>query len=273
MQEIRKRNCTVFLVELFWSWNLLLVGLGAIALALSGGSIPAMILGGALASLGVARAHKSSVPKRFYQRRYLALWQGVDRRLGLFRDALKSMRKQKVAQLEDLPVTIESVARQLYLTLRRADCVANELAQSEGWLIAQPGTFVNPPRDVQAQELYRMADRNIAEYRLHFQAIMASVERAEAQSAVLSTTLDTLRMKMLGHRYAGREVEAASSEFMAAITEAKMQLDAIDKTLAELEMTPFPTTVTIIPDASAASTPPPPMPSSPTTEQGQEDRA
>jgi hypothetical protein len=69
---------------------------------------------------------------------------------------------------------------------------------------------------------------------------MGGVERTEAQAAVFTTTLDTLRMRMLGHRLAGRSPELAHTEFLQAMTEARMQLDSIDKALDELELTPFP---------------------------------
>jgi hypothetical protein len=114
--------------------------------------------------------------------------------------------------------------------------------------------------DRQAQELYRIADKNIAEYRQRFQAVMAGVERTEAQAAVMTTTLDTLRIKMLGYRLVGRDPDAPTQEFLAALAEARMQLDSIDTALSELELTPFPKTITVMPERDQTPRPgPPPM--------------
>ena len=46
----------------------------------------------------------------------------------------------------------------------------------------------------------------------------------------------------------GRETETPTQEFLIALTEARMQLDSIDKALDELELTPFPKTISIIPE-------------------------
>ena len=106
--------------------------------------------------------------------------------------------------------------------------------------------------DKQAQELYRIADKNIAEYRQHYIGVMAGVERTEAQAAVFTTTLDTLRMKMLSYRLVGKETESPTQDFLAALTEARMQLESIDKALDELELSPFPKTISVMPDAPPA---------------------
>jgi len=162
----------------------------------------------------------------------------------------------------------DSIAEDLYRALRRSDLVATEVSSSEGWLVAQPrmGQAMSPDR--QAQELYRIADKNIAEYRQHYFGIMAGVERTEAQVAVFTTTLDTLRMKMLGYRLVGKDTESPTQDFLAAITEARMQLESIDKALEELDLTAFPKTISIMPDETNSPglrenllhSGPPPMP-------------
>jgi hypothetical protein len=80
------------------------------------------------------------------------------------------------------------------------------------------------------------------------------VERTEAQAAVFVTTLDTLRMKMLGHRVSGSANGLSNNEFLSALGEAKLQLEAIDKALDELEINPFgpASTVPIPPTPEAA---------------------
>lgn len=192
-------------------------------------------------------SYRASVDRRFIHKRYLALWNGVQDRLKLFDEVLARMRKDQIADLQELPRNIHRVASALYVALRRADMISHEVALTEKGLYAQPPSFSAPAQDAQAKELYRIADKNIAEYRSHFAAVTAGVQRTEAQSAVLTTTVDTLRMKMIGYRLVGRSPELSSKEFLEAMQEAKMQLAAIDQALDELELTPFPKTIAVMP--------------------------
>ncbi len=96
-----------------------------------------------------------------------------------------------------------------------------------------------------------MADKNIAEYRQQFAGVMAGVHRTEAQSAVYMTTLDTLRMKMLGYRLVGKSPEMSSHDFLEALAEARAQLQSIDTALEELDLGHYPKTIAVVP---------PPMP-------------
>ncbi len=198
--------------------------------------------------LNVWGAHRASLPKRFQSQRFHFLWSACQERHSRFKTALRQLSRKGVADLQELPRTIEAVSDELYRALRRADIVANEVVASEGWLVAQPRLGQPMSADPQAQELYRIADKNIAEYRVHYQGVMAGVQRTEAQAAVFTTTLDTLRMKMLSYRLVGRETESPTQEFLAALTEARMQLESIDKALEELDLTPFPRTISVVPD-------------------------
>lgn len=268
MDEIRRRDRVVFIRELFagsrvFGFVVLTVLLAVFLqrgspmpgwMALFGWSVFVVLL--------TASAWRASIPKRFMSQRFLLLWQSCTERHLRFKAALNQQSRRGIADLQELPRTIDGLLQEIYSALRRADVVANEVASSEGWLYGQPrlGQIASPDR--QAQELYRIADKNIAEYRHHFQGVMASVERTEAQVAVFTTTLDTLRMKMLGYRLVGRDAAAPTHEFLAAITEARMQLSAIDKALDELELTPFPTMVAVVPDGdlrtNLQTTPEPP---------------
>lgn len=193
-------------------------------------------------------AWNKSKEKRFKAERFKMLWQACVDRHERFHSGLKALSRKGVADLEELPRTIDNIANDLYRALRRSDLVATEVSSSEGWLVAQPqiGQVISPDR--QAQELYRIADKNIAEYRQHYMGVMAGVERTEAQVAVFTTTLDTLRMKMLGYRLVGKDTESPTQDFLAALTEARMQLESIDKALEELDLVPFPRTISILPD-------------------------
>lgn len=227
--------------------------------------VKAVIVALAVLSASTYVAWEKSTQKRFKSERFKLLWGACVDRHDRFQKGLKALSRKGVADLQELPKTIEAVANELYRALRRADIVANEVTSSEGWLVAQPriGQAMSPDR--QAQELYRLADKNIAEYRQQFSGVMAGVERTEAQVAVFTTTLDTLRMKMLSYRLVGKDTESPTNEFLAALTEARMQLDSIDKALEELDLTPFPRTVTIMPEADSFSRSmvdpgPPPIP-------------
>lgn len=208
------------------------------------------VLFGAAAIHTVAAAN-GAWAKRFANRRFGLLWNSCQDRHKRFKDALTQMRRKRIAEFEELPKTINAISQALYIALRRADTVFSEVVKSEGWLIGQaPPTTKPPSHDPQAQELYRIADKNIAEYRQHYASVMAGVQRTEAQAAVFTTTLDTLRMKMLGYRLGGRGPEVQSQEFLESIVEAKLQLEAIDKALEELELSPFPKSISILPPAT-----------------------
>lgn len=253
-QEIRRRNTEVFIRALINPGRLIVLALACLLFSVNFSlwiPIAALLIVGTV----VYTAYESSIPRRFRDRRFLQHWTACNDRLKRFDQAIKALHKRKIASLEDLPKNIHQLAETLYVALRRADQVAYEVHQSEG-KVPPPvgGTTGLTSEDRQAQELYRVADRNLAEYRRSMQAVLGGIHRTEAQAVVFVTTLDTLRVKMLGHRITGRTIDTESSEFLHSIVEAKMQLDAIDKALEEIELTPFPRTVAILDS-------PPPIPS------------
>lgn len=240
MYDIHRRDRQVFVRELLRFGPMLLFLLYLVLNLAFFFTPPLFVFGSLLVAWAIVAAHRRSVPKRFYNNKFLLLWNACQDRLKRFHEALVESKKQGVPELQDLPRTVDAVSQTLYVALRRADIVLREVVASEGWLLAvrhQTGP-ISP--DQKAQELYRLADKNIAEYRQHYKAVMSGVERTEAQAAVFTTTLDTLRLRMLGHRLTGRSPELAHTEFLQAMTEARMQLDSIDKALDELELTPFP---------------------------------
>lgn len=190
-------------------------------------------------------AWQRSIKRRFRDRKFASLWESCTERLHRFDEALNQMRKRQIASFEDMPRNVHALALSLYQALRRADTVYAEIRKSEGWMMGHPPPLVPPASDPQAQELYRMADRNIAEYRQNYSSVISGVQRTEAQAAVFTTTLDSMRMKMLGYRLVGNSPEVASRDFMESMAEAKIQLMAIDKALEELELVPFPRTITL----------------------------
>jgi hypothetical protein len=206
---------------------------------------------GLVGLMWVLGAKKSAAAKRFHNQRYKALWDGCTDRLSKFNDVLERMRREQVADLQEMPKTIRRVGESLYLALRRADMISFEVAKTERETFAAPPSWQPPSHDAQAKELYRIADKNIAEYRHQYAEVMAGVHRAEAQSAVFMTTLDSLRMKMLGYRLVGKGPELSSMDFLDAMSEAKLQLHAIDQALEELDFTQSPRMIAAVP-------PPPP---------------
>ena len=181
-------------------------------------------------------AYRSSLQKRFVNRKFHALWTGCEDRLIRFSEVLRKLRKDQIAELTEMPRTIDRVGESLYAALRRADLIAHEVSASEHDLYGGPPVWQTLSHDPQSKELYRIADKNIAEYRQRFEGVMAGVQRTEAQSAVFMTTLDTLRMKMLGYRLVGKSPEVSSQDFLEALNEAKLQLSAIDSALEELDL-------------------------------------
>lgn len=240
----------------------------------AGGSWPIAALLGILIGHGLT-SYNASISKRFIDKRFEILWNGCQDRLRLFEEVLKKMRKERVADLREMPNTIYRISDSLYLALRRADLTCHEILQTEKGFYSRPTSWAPAAQDAQAKELYRIADKNVAEYRNHYAGVMGGVERTEAQAAVFMTTVDSLRMKMIGYRLVGKSPDMSSQEFLEAITETKMQLESIDKALEELELTPYPKTISILPPspmdsgssvADSISSPPvnphipPPMP-------------
>lgn len=217
-----------------------------------------------LAGYTAISAYNASVLKRFRNPRFKQLWNSCQDRHHRFQEVLGKMRKEKIADLQELPKTISRVSEGLYVALRRADMISDEIMKSEQGLMNSPPVWQASTSDAQSRELYRVADKNIAEYRQQFAGVMAGVQRTEAQSAVFMTTLDTLRIKLLNYRMAGKSPELTSASFLSDLSEAKLQLRAIDEALEELELGPFPKMIAAMPNV------PPPMPTTLKEEQHQQ---
>lgn len=182
---------------------------------------------------------------RFINKHYEALWLEASNRISRLNDALKQMGKDRLGDLTVLPVTVRNVGDSVYVALRRADMIYSEIEKSEGSLphSTHLRSGRHPASDEHVQELYRQADRNIAEYRQRFSGIYGALQRCEAQAAVFVTTLDNLRIRILGYRLMGRTPEIEMSEFKLAMDEAKMQLEAVDTALSELDYNSLPGSV------------------------------
>jgi hypothetical protein len=271
MDDVRRQDRRLFVRELLRPARLFVSAVAIMTLLGPFGGLADWMLGwnwylALLGMIGVAHtaaSYNASIGKRFQNRRYEVLWNGCLNRLQLFDEVLSKMKRESVADLEEMPKTVRNVAKQLYIALRRADMISHEVQLTERGLYHQPPTWNAPTQDAQASELYRIADKNIAEYRQQFAGVMAGVQRTEGQCAVFMTTADALRMKMIGYRLVGKKPELSSQDFLEAMHEARLQLAAIDQALDELDLSAFPKTIAVLP-------PPPPSETLPPTEARQE---
>lgn len=249
--EIKRRDLRVFWARLLKPLpSAIILILLAAALASGPGFAAWVFWNLGLIALGWhgVKSWLDSINDRFRHRRFKLLWDNAQDRLSRLDTALASLKKAEVADLQELPATVKAVADGLYVALRRADAALSEVSQSEGFLLSQQDAPVPTAADRQAAKLWEAAHLTQKEYRRLLSGLLGSVERTEAQAALFSATLDTLRVKMLGYRLVGRPVEAPSVEFLRDLAEARMQLDSIDKALEELELSPFPNSVDEAPE-------------------------
>lgn len=253
MEDIRRHDMKLFTKELLNVWcigavtGFLVVFFRLLASGMQAPSPTWLLFWLIMVVWQGMNAWTAAEKKRFTNKRLEALWKGCRDRLSRFEEVLAKLRKEQIADLNEMPATIRGVGQSLYGALRRADMISAEIQLSEKDLYNRPPSWAATPTDSQSRELYRLADKNIAEYRAQFQGVMSGVERTEAQSAVYMTTLDTLRMKMLSYRLVGRQPDLDSSEFLIALSEARAQLSAIDRALDELDFSHYPQNVAVVP--------------------------
>lgn len=210
--------------------------LGTQAAGLSPGTLIPLLLS-VLSFVGVPYfAYRHWQSKKFMQRRFAQLWENVvDRRIRL-EEALTALRRTNRTEFSDMPRNARRVSEDIYAALRRADLVMKEIMTSEHRAGSLGAPSLNRQvTDPQSQTLYQVAERNLVEYRLQYRSVLGGVERAEAQAVAFITTMDTLRIRALRHRLGARLDETELEEFLGAIKEAKLQFDAIDQALDELE--------------------------------------
>ncbi len=218
------------------------------SIAASTGNPGILILGFIFSSvIHTIRADVAAKRKRFINSRFMSLWNGCRERFESFEQGIQKLKRADIAQFQELPDTVRELAMTIYNALRRADILFEEVLQSEGVDRIRPGVPMFKPTDPQAQELYRIAERNLGEYRGHYNELMAGIQRTEAQATVFMTTLDNLRVKMLGYRLIGKNPSLSSEEFLSVLAEARAQLSAIDRALDELDLSHYPKTIAVIP--------------------------
>ncbi|MCL6623764.1 MAG: hypothetical protein K6T17_03980 [Fimbriimonadales bacterium] len=217
----------------------------------------AILLWGSALGLYGASIRNDFLQKRFRTPEHRVLWDLIEDRLRRFHHAVKRAPQEVRRALEDTPQTVDLTARKLYIALRKADLVRQEIERSEGKVIPPPPILKPHSSDRETTELYVLADKNIAEYRRSLEAVNAHVTRTEGQCAVFLSALDSLRVQLLGHRLRTTAPAVPQPEFREAMTGIKRQLDSITKALKELE-TFLATTEFFAPGGSISSQPPPP---------------
>jgi hypothetical protein len=174
--------------------------------------------------------------KRFKNRRHADLWDGVKDRHRRFRQAIKRAPKHLGGNLTELPKSIDQTSKHLYLSLRKADLVLHEITKSEGDAGVLSLRFQVWSQDPETSELYVLADKNVADYRRQYDALMSRITRTEGQCALFISVLDSLRVQLLGHRLSSPEPIPTQKEFINVMKEMQLQLDSINKALSELDM-------------------------------------
>ncbi len=250
-EEIRKADQRIFVREAFRANRLVLQFLYLLVclpIIVSAGNFAALLVAvGIGVSVHGIMSFAAAKRKRFINSRFTSLWNGCRERFESFEEGIKKLKRADIAQFQELPDTVRGLAMTIYNALRRADILFQEVLQSEGVERVRPGVPMFKPTDPQAQELYRIAEKNLGEYRGHYNELMAGIQRTEAQATVFMTTLDNLRVKMLGYRLIGKNPSLNSEEFLSVLAEARAQLSAIDKALEDLDLSHYPTTIAVIP--------------------------
>lgn len=256
-EEIKREDRKIFFREFFQLRRLILIAIWiGSSVGVTAASFWAIvpILIGMAAHVGFSEA--AARKKRFLTARFAELWNGCRDRFFDFKAGVQKLEKAGVVTFEDLPINIERLSMNLYNALRRADLMYVEIEEVEGKHRFQPGVPMVPPADAQTQALYQQAERTIGEYRNSYNELIAGIQRTEAQAAVFIHTLDVLRVKMHGYRLIGKSPSLGSQEFLSALAEAKVTLQSIDTALDELDLSVYPTTISVVQPAAQPSTQP-----------------
>jgi hypothetical protein len=179
--------------------------------------------------------------KRFSHRRLRKKWNQCEERLRRFHAAMARAKGTEAAHLKDLPSMVENLGASLYGALRGADRALVDIAESEGFRLSRPDTELPQTKDPQTAKLYQDVKKSEQEYRTRVNRLIAGVERAEAQAAFFVATLDTLRVRVLEARLAGKTSARDSEDALEGLKEVKLQLDSIDRAREEIYTSPLDT--------------------------------
>lgn len=244
MREIRRADAITLALAMLHPARvvgLLLAGyIGLTAITTSSFLSLPYIIGLGVLGIGLG-AYTVTVREEFRQKRFKnpehrQLWELIRDRLNRFRAALNRAPDPIRNGLHEMPKTIERTARHLYVSLRKADLVKQEINRSEGKFGISAMPFRMTSEDRQTSEMYMLADKNVAEYRKYYEAVIARVTRTEGQCAVFVSALDSLRVQLLAYRLGSDEAELSREDFLSTMAEVKGQLESINRALDELDI-------------------------------------
>lgn len=184
------------------------------------------------------KAKQAAHRKRFAHARFRHLWEVATDRRQRLQEAVRGVREAKIAQLSEVVSTMESVYQSLYRSLRHADIVLEEIAKTEKGMHEVPlsRSQAGPgDRDPDLQDLFQLADKNVSEYRHRMHGLQKDVRRTEAQAEVFITTLDSLRVQMLGLRLSDAQSAMNQGAFVRALSDAREQLHEVERALNDLD--------------------------------------
>lgn len=255
MEELRRMDQDLFRKE-FLSWTTLIWMTGAVllffGLAIANDFFPLFFVPLFVLAFCYRSARSQAEKKKFADPRFRDLSESCLDRFTRFQEVIQRGNKNLPQAIEALSNRLADVHLTVQLALRRADHIAVELRQSERGLRPWSGQSTQPIPDAQSRQLYGLADRTFSEYKRNMEAIAAGIRRTEAQSAVFMTTVDSVRMKLLGYKLVGNTASFEHDEFLRSIGEARDQIEAIDQALDELDLGMF--------SKQSAHTGPPPTP-------------
>ena len=244
MDEIRRADARNLLLRLFSPGRLLvLLAAGYVGwLPVSHGG--PWLFGAFFWTMGIGW-YSYSVREDFYRnhfnnREHGQLWEIIRDRLARLNKAIQQAPNHIKPGVQEVPETVERTAKNLYESLRRADIVKAEIVKSEGAGGISTLPFQARIADGETNELYVLADKNVAEYKKHYDFINAKVTRTEGQCALFISALDTLRVQLLGYRLTTKEPKVSNQDFVSTVHEVQLQLDAINKALDELDLASLP---------------------------------
>ena len=178
----------------------------------------------------------------FMNDRFNQLWASSEERYTSLQRVFKASRAKEREELESLPAYVDSIRKSLFEALTRADAVTIQIDKlhEESSHFTNPNVQFGPGSDPTARAIVTQADRNRAEYRQNMKVVQGGVQRTEAQVLLFMTTVDNLRVRMVGYSLRGQQTEASSYEFSQLLSDMHTQLKSIDSALEELNLPLFP---------------------------------
>jgi len=190
----------------------------------------------------LGRAYVQTKKNPFESAQILYVWNEAKDRISRLEAAIREQKKVLGVDMSDLLVTVRRVHQSLFNALRNADDLADELTKSERSI----GPIANAPPAApiagsgpETNRLLQIAEKQRAEYLKTHNSLHDSVSRTIAEARVFVTTLDNVRIRLLGYRMINMSDDFGREEFLHSLTEVKTSLDSMDKSLGEINLDPY----------------------------------